>query len=114
MRISDWSSDVCSSDLALLAGDERSGDGARRAADACLHAGCDFGAQGSEPCGPIAGRGSGDDRRGEGITDATEALEPDLTRIIKAARLNGFGRSEERRVGKECVSTGRYRWTARH
>src|SRR3546814_12032655 len=26
----------------------------------------------------------------------------------------GFGRSEERRVGKECVSTCRYRWSPYH
>src|SRR3546814_6649702 len=26
----------------------------------------------------------------------------------------GDGRSEERRVGKECVSTGRYRWSPYH
>src|SRR3546814_11198126 len=65
MRISDWSSDVCSSDLA----------------------------------GSLAVLL----RRKERIEDAAE----DLGRYPAA----GIGnRSEERRVGTECVSTCRYRW----
>src|SRR3546814_10907868 len=58
MRISDWSSDVCSSDLAGRA---------------------------------AAAAGSGADDAG--------------------ADDEGPGRSEERRVGKECVSTCRSRWS---
>src|SRR3546814_5457651 len=69
MRISDWSSDVCSSDL----GSRRS----RRAAGAHR---------------PVARR----DRR-----------DP---RDLPAPR----ARSEERRVGKECVSTCRSRWSPYH
>src|SRR3546814_2286043 len=35
--------------------------------------------------------------------------------IVKAARLDGFdARSKERRVGKECVSTCRSRWSPSH
>src|SRR3546814_7116439 len=64
MRISDWSSDVCSSDLM----------------------------RGDDVIGMI--------------------LDPDSQRLrfLKAESK----RSEERRVGKECVSTGRSRWSPYH
>src|SRR3546814_6997527 len=64
MRISDWSSDVCSSDLPV---DQRRVDLAQLA-------------------------------------------------VLLPQRLNlgGRGRSEERRVGKECVSTCRSRWSPYH
>src|SRR3546814_10726923 len=68
MRISDWSSDVCSSDLAARqegSGGAAVGDGAR------------------------------------GVPGAAQAARVD-------------GRSEERRVGKECVSTCRSRWSPYH
>src|SRR3546814_5448316 len=78
MRISDWSSDVCSSDLkpALrlahhLRGDPGAAAEAGRARD--------------------PGRQSG-----------------------QVPRLGGGIRSEERRVGKECVSTCRSRWSPYH
>src|SRR3546814_12340229 len=38
---------------------------------------------------------------GKGVTQAVENVNEDLA----------DARSEERRVGKECVSTGRYRWS---
>src|SRR3546814_4620451 len=44
----------------------------------------------------------------DAITPA--ALETTL-RILDAALRDDFGRSEERRVGKECVSTCRCRWS---
>src|SRR3546814_1098844 len=75
MRISDWSSDVCSSDLRRDPVRARSGDGADQVADA---------------------------GGGEGVA----RLAPD--RRLQA------GRSEERRVGKECVSTCRSRWSPYH
>src|SRR3546814_3317182 len=132
MRISDWSSDVCSSDLVTQASHrgfppkapERSGafrvfidlqqgaaatrhrssphhpckgDCAMRntrhaIAATALLAGCLLGsgaalAQG----GPPMGRGS-----------ATMPMMP------------GYGRSEERRVGQECDSPCRYRWSPYH
>src|SRR3546814_8479467 len=65
MRISDWSSDVCSSDLKGLRQQRR------RARDL---------------------------GRGEGC----------------AVARNGGSRSEERRVGKECVSPCRSRWSQYH
>src|SRR3546814_6666662 len=64
MRISDWSSDVCSSDLTAEA------------------------------------------RQGAGWSEAEKMTTP--------ATLAGEARSEERRVGKECVSTCRSRWSPYH
>src|SRR3546814_16098807 len=79
MRISDWSSDVCSSDLLGLGDQHQALEG-----DAQLGGGEQ--AEGGEPHGghpcPVAGWAGG-----------------------------GGERSEERRVGKECVSTCRSRWS---
>src|SRR3546814_5030147 len=84
MRISDWSSDVCSSDL--LCGVPE------RLIDALM----DSGAQ-NLTC---VSNNAGVDGAGLG-----KLLE---TRQIKKMR------SEERRVGKECVSTCRSRWSPYH
>src|SRR3546814_15663545 len=85
MRISDWSSDVCSSDL--------------RPPPACSCPHPDNlapGPGGREHTGGTAGGGC---RRGGTATPmATPAID----------------RSEERRVGKECVSTCRSRWSPTH
>src|SRR3546814_20287022 len=73
MRISDWSSDVCSSDLSKLA-------------------------------------------RSVGVTDSPASAARNHSRIdhskIRSSRSRA--RSEERRVGKECVSTCRSRWSPYH
>src|SRR3546814_1030228 len=74
MRISDWSSDVCSSDL-------RGNDPHRE----------------RRPFGRIAGA-----RR--------RPISGPRWRGVPARR----DRSEERRVGKECVSTCRSRWSPYH
>src|SRR3546814_8225610 len=84
MRISDWSSDVCSSDL---------GDGDR--------------------IGAIDGKGRivwGDQLLAI-LAEPVLKKEPGATIIgdVKASQ-----RSEERRVGKECVSTCRSRWSPYH
>src|SRR3546814_13612367 len=87
MRISDWSSDVCSSDLqgeAPLAVLHRE------------HVGAEF--------LPMAARfpqGAGQELGGAHLAIAgAPHVAPD--------------RSEERRVGKECVSTCRSRWSPYH
>src|SRR3546814_3505724 len=83
MRISDWSSDVCSSDLASAA---------------------------LTKSGMYELRGSAVQRslgRSSGFTPATQHLQP-LGR--KWSWSCHRVRSEERRVGKECVSTCRSRW----
>src|SRR3546814_10302637 len=83
MRISDWSSDVCSSDLEC-----------------------------------------GEDQRGR--TPASEKPQPIMkaridrvaspipTRKAELPNRKCFSRSEERRVGTECVSTCRSRWSPYH
>src|SRR3546814_2130146 len=77
MRISDWSSDVCSSDLIDVAT-------ARRVADAAA---------------------------AKGLT----AVDAPVSGGIAAANAGSLTfRSEERRVGKECVSTCRSRWSPYH
>src|SRR3546814_20343469 len=99
MRISDWSSDVCSSDLGGIA------DGRGVAAAMML------GAQGAW----IGSAFLATDEAGieqfqkEAITESGDA-DTVVSRSLtgKPARMI---RSEERRVGKECVSTGRFRWT---
>src|SRR3546814_13917147 len=122
MRISDWSSDVCSSDLA------------KRVEGANLDTAV---AQGVEAF-----------LRGNALIDALRRNAPDLhdkiaSAIQHRARLLNFAgprggpqpgnilhtelenltgaikesapsRSEERRVGKECVSTCRSRWSPYH
>src|SRR3546814_11744691 len=116
MRISDWSSDVCSSDLQF---------GAIGALD-CLHL---------ETKHPIAaidihkssisdklrpqllkklGRGDswvlGDDRSSQRYGALLE--RPDIAAVSMFGEcFAAKGRSEERRVGKECVSTCRFRWS---
>src|SRR3546814_4722348 len=90
MRISDWSSDVCSSDLVG-------------------HGSSDFGI---EP----------GDRIREGRF-ASHPRTPVAFRIPPGAQWNSIAsatyrswrtRSEERRVGKECVSPVRSRWSPYH
>src|SRR3546814_10820133 len=103
MRISDWSSDVCSSDLIGVA--QQPFEFAARAAQAVL-------AQRQGGIGRAHGRGP---RR---------AAVPQLqcfpgAGVVRARQRNAGGalgqaRSEERRVGKECVSTCRSRWSPYH
>src|SRR3546814_10636219 len=87
MRIRDWSSDVCSSDLQSALGEQR----ADRAAK-------------------LAGR-----TRQPGFQSAEPAAFL-FAACLSAACLAhaASSRSEERRVGKECVSTCRYRWSPKH
>src|SRR3546814_15413238 len=93
MRISDWSSDVCSSDLA------------------CSPNGFSW----TYSTYALA-NGTGTalvEQGGKSWFFLTSdyafghALERDTSAAVKA-------RSEERRVGKECVSTCRYRWSPSH
>src|SRR3546814_4035771 len=81
MRISDWSSDVCSSDLR------------------------GFGSHGLPSAAwPWRSRNTGCRRPAAARKAATH----------RSKRSVGVERSEERRVGKECVSTCRSRWSPYH
>src|SRR3546814_19111966 len=102
MRISDWSAAVCSSDLREIDAGLAGGDVDRLA-----------GVGGRAAQREIVAPGLGH-RDGPG----------DLTCAQKRHHRADFGgpepdvahatRSEERRVGKECVSTGRSRWSPVH
>src|SRR3546814_4690132 len=93
MRISDWSSDVCSSDLLDL--------GEIRAEHFRRH---------------VEGRAPGDRRRFQILGHVEgELVLADLEIEVALQRLElPAERSEERRVGKECVSTCRSRWSPYH
>src|SRR3546814_18651065 len=98
MRISDLSSDVCSSDLVQDAGD--------LLADAAARAGDD---------GQLAGQRTLPVLELDCLLLAVGADPDDLAADV--GRLGGQKegergvRSEERRVGQECSSTGRPRWS---
>src|SRR3546814_8307277 len=82
MRISDWSSDVCSSDLALQR--------------------------------PLLCRR---ECNAQTVVDGDHAIARLSSRLADAVDLPALldqVRSEERRVGKECVSTCRSRWSPYH
>src|SRR3546814_5224216 len=91
MRISDWSSDVCSSDLQI---------------DRSIGHGHDWG---------IGVRGD-DVRHHRAVEDpqTLDAANPQIRCQYRHRIAVLAGRSEERRVGKECVSTFRSRWSPDH
>src|SRR3546814_11935832 len=106
MRISDWSSDVCSSDLkgGVLFIDEayKLGEGV----------------YGEEALVTILEAMTSPEYKGLVIIIAgyEKEIETMLARNVglKSRFTQFFDRSEERRVGKECVSTGRSRWSLYH
>src|SRR3546814_15240836 len=105
MRISDWSSDVCSSDLEMAA---RSGS--IMFADNQRNAGSGTG--NDDDRGASTGAGAGDGQQQP--TRPPEENEPGRQNL--QGRTEDFiqTRSEERRGGKECVSTCRSRWSRYH
>src|SRR3546814_19298597 len=103
MRISDWSSDVCSSDLHGVAGRRRRTD--TRAVSAgitILSAGTD-----TERLDAAVSPA----RRRQGIPSGRRTSR---ARIRTGLRREMLGRSEQRRVGQEGVSTCRSRWSPVH
>src|SRR3546814_11415874 len=100
MRISDWSSDVCSSDLAMVLIDAMRAplqhispmitDADMKAAYAVL-------------------------RKAGAVVAGLEFIPGEVCDLVVAQEPAFVGpRSEERRVGKECVSTCRFRWSLYH
>src|SRR3546814_2961435 len=97
MRISDWSSDVCSSDLDANSDTVRMiydklGRMTERRVNGLVTGSWHYD-------NPAADKGLGllDYEDNHAVRDGV-----------------GLRRSEERRVGKECVSTGRSRWSPHH
>src|SRR3546814_11832337 len=120
MRISDWSSDVCSSDLTAIGRSDRQ----------LKHSGI-F----DRYIQNITGRNASQNRQGaiapifnaaeDRINNFIQDVTPNLSKKYDALAdkfryVNPFKststnkRSEERRVGKECVSTGISRWSQYH
>src|SRR3546814_18580804 len=100
MRISDWSSDVCSSDL--------------RDALSTIP-GITFGAgEGGGGYGDsinLRGYSASNDITVDGVRDSAQYRRTDPFNLQQIEVYNGANRSEERRVGKEWVSTCRSRWS---
>src|SRR3546814_13637520 len=103
MRISDWSSDVCSSDLIDDVDGAILPDRGRVVEEI-------------EPkaCGAVD-RLVGQDRREAGkqmpVRDIGTRQIPCLPIFALPGDSRALCRSEERRGGKECVSTSRFRWS---
>src|SRR3546814_14775166 len=98
MRISDWSSDVCSSDLLGQIGRHRS----ERIILVMLGTAMAPEIRDDDPTLPLVG-GELEERVPRRAIGAHAVHEQE-----------DVGRSEERRVGKECVSTCRSRWSPYH
>src|SRR3546814_14778041 len=94
MRISDWSSDVCSSDLRVAAG-------APILAEQHVEESCNINPSFFHPRADYLLRVHGMSMKDIGIFDGD----------LLAVHTTREARSEERRVGKECVSTCRSRWS---
>src|SRR3546814_4986131 len=91
MRISDWSSDVCSSDLAAA----------------------------PFPHAIYTSHVRDEGNYNIGVVEAVEevitvAREAKIPGVVTHIKVLGHKRSEERRVGKECGSTCRSRWSRYH
>src|SRR3546814_17699671 len=105
MRISDWSSDVCSSDLLIYAGlqDITAHVDFTAMADAALEGGLDVLGYTSQ-ARFLMNAGLAEVLAGAGAPQQAATAQD-------AAAMT---RSEERRVGKECVSTCSSRWSPYH
>src|SRR3546814_13366538 len=105
MRISDWSSDVCSSDLRQIAG-EVEVDVALLEKRCLAIAACI-----EEEVGQPALHLHPHDIALMASKNLPVRLLADEEMLRGSVRLETSDRSEERRVGKECVSTCRSRWS---
>src|SRR3546814_20846055 len=121
MRISDWSSDVCSSDLT---GDSNSATVNQDTSTFAVQSTSYIEQSGDSNTADVT---QVDDWQSSSVVqssdgnsatvsqgDATAALTDDRYGNTSTLNHAGSGRSEERRVGKECVSTGRSRWSQDH
>src|SRR3546814_17674974 len=108
MRISDWSSDVCSSDLVLL---HEVADG-----PADRSYGIAVARLAGMPPATVARAKAVLDKleAGRAKTGGLAAGLDDLPLFAAAVEAEEAHRSEERRVGKECVGTCRSRWSPDH
>src|SRR3546814_19215177 len=111
MRISDWSSDVCSSDLLqsiylLILQDRNDSLDANEFSDGQEAQALEFNEVRNTCLRLLDGS--------LGKVEIRDFIQLEgVTRIVASA-LRDLLRSEERRVGKECVSKCRYRWWQYH
>src|SRR3546814_20216235 len=105
MRISDWSSDVCSSDLAAMNGlpySQQFGHGVINAGSALAITVALNSSASSVPTLLQSG------------SYQSEHSAPSGSTLGSGCLASIGSRSEERRVGQECVSTCRSRWSQYH
>src|SRR3546814_17826103 len=124
MRISDWSSDVCSSDLTAAISSNfvtNGGSGAQTISLRGLGAERTLVLLNGRRAGPAGTRGavSAFDLNvlPQQIMQRVDILKDGASSIYGSDAVAGVVnliRSEERRVGKECVSTCRFRWSQYH
>src|SRR3546814_16888659 len=107
MRISDWSSDVCSSDLVAVLAEVSINKDQGIDVDRIFCA---------VDCGRVVNPDLVRQQIEGGIIFALSgAVAGGVTWSKGLPQQTALGdRSEERRVGKECVSTGRSRWSPDH
>src|SRR3546814_13727048 len=117
MRISDWSSDVCSSDLLRFPGKPGAWEAvyqvcdSQHLANAMLWCATD-----DRAANEVFNVTNGDFFRWKNVWPKFARffdMEVDDVQTIRLAEFMA-DRSEERRVGKECVSTCRSRWSPDH
>src|SRR3546814_19443619 len=127
MRISDWSSDVCSSDLEKLRSDDEYTDavanGWRQYPRAGRREEYRINFSGEWRPAPFLKLNAGitysgywaqDDFLPELLEYNGGSIDRYVTQTFDVAYGTTEYRSEERRVGKECVSPCRYRWVPYH
>src|SRR3546814_12185851 len=101
MRISDWSSDVCSSDLTPV--------------HSALHEACHWLCADATRRQSLHTNAGGEDVEEHAVCYLQCRLAAQLVGYSQARCFTDMdARSEERRVGKECVSTCRSRWSPYH
>src|SRR3546814_14036557 len=105
MRISDWSSDVCSSDLAVVAQEVRSL--AQRSAEASH----DIKQRIQNSNAKVRHGGELVQKAGGTLDEIVVSVKKVADIVAEISSASREQRSEERRVGKECVSTCRSRWS---
>src|SRR3546814_14769115 len=112
MRISDWSSDVCSSDLPATAHRHLERRGAVELQQALVALAAKR--RDVVPVDQAAAMDADELFRGQPFLDLGDREAAEIVGMaVEHGGVVGV-RSEERRVGKECVSTCRSRWSPYH